>query len=169
VRFRSQTIDEVLEAWRRERPDLEFAPKEISLRLRNLARQLGSVDRASCDSAGLPTRYFGLLAALRRSGVPFDLTPTQLCRDLRMTSGGLTNLLDSAEREGWIERRNDPKDGRVVHVRPTARGRRLIERAVETQLEREAELLACLSKLEQATLARLLAKVIDSQDDGASS
>jgi DNA-binding MarR family transcriptional regulator len=169
VRFRSQTIDAVLQAWRRERPDLEFAPKEISLRLRNLARELESIGGTSCESAGLPTRYFGLLAALRRSGTPFDLTPTQLCLDLRMTSGGLTNLLDSAEREGWIERRNDPKDGRVVHVRPTARGRRLIERAVETQLEREAELLSCLSKRDQMTLARLLAKVIDSRDDEAAS
>jgi hypothetical protein len=40
---------------------------------------------------------------------------------------------------------------------------------VETQLEREAELLSCLSKRDQATLARLLAKVIDSRDDGATS
>ena len=63
-----------------------------------------------------------------------------------------------------IERRADPHDRRGTLVRLTRRGKRVIDRALQTHLENERRLLKGLSRDEQQAFERLLRKLIDGLD-----
>ena len=78
-----------------------------------------------------------MLSALRRSGEPFELTPTELARHRMITSGGMTAALDRLEAKGMIVRRPNPNDRRGSLVRLTEPGRELIDGSMVLHAEVE--------------------------------
>jgi DNA-binding MarR family transcriptional regulator len=152
--------DSLLDAWHRERPDLDVAPLSVLSRVTRLARHLDRERRAAFAEHGLEAYEFDVLSALRRSGAPYELTPGQLVRQTLVGSGTTTNRLDRLESRGLIDRRPDPEDGRVRRVRLTDRGRDRVDAAVADLLERERRLLGGLSEPERNTLAGLLRFVL---------
>jgi DNA-binding MarR family transcriptional regulator len=113
---------------------------------------------------------FDVLASLRRSGTPYQLTPTELFRTLMLSSGAMTNRLDRLEHAGLIVRLPDPSDRRGTLVGLTARGREIADVAVTAHVANEHRLLDTLSAEEQAQLAQLLRKLLvgleSSENDG---
>lgn len=152
--------DSLLEAWLRERPDMDVAPLSVLSRVTRLARHLDRERRAAFAGHGLEAYEFDVLSALRRSGAPYELTPGQLVRQTLVGSGTTTNRLDRLESRGLIDRRPDPEDGRVRRVRLTDRGRDHVDAAVADLLDRERRLLGGLSEPDRNTLAGLLRSVL---------
>ena len=105
---------------------------------------------------GLNGGEFDVLAALRRSGPPFRLTPTHLSDALMVTSGGMTKRLTTLAARGLVERAADDDDKRSNWVVLTREGRRLVERALEDHVANEARLLAPMPRAQRAELASLL-------------
>lgn len=163
----SQRHDEVAElvaAWRRERPDLDVTPLEVLSRITRLARQLDIARRAAFAKHGLETWGFDVLAALRRAGAPYQLTPGQLIHENLVTSGTVTNRLDRLESEGLLTRHPDPSDGRGTLVRITQQGITVVDAALADLLHREKELIKSLKFDEQSTLADLLSSILTGLD-----
>lgn len=52
-----------------------------------------------------------MLATLRRSGPPYQLTPTRLYEELVLTSGAVTHRVDALERAGLVQRVGGRPDG----------------------------------------------------------
>jgi DNA-binding MarR family transcriptional regulator len=152
--------DGLLEAWQRERPDLDVSPLAVLSRVTRLARHLDRERRAAFAGHGLETYEFDVLSALRRTGPPYELTPGQLVRQTLVGSGTTTNRLDRMGARGLIDRRPDPGDGRVRRVTLTDRGRDRVDAAVADLLDRERRLLGGLSGPDRDTLARLLRTVL---------
>ena len=73
---------------------------------------------------GLTGGDFVVLAALRRSGKPYQLTPTALTRSMMVSSGGTTKRLDRLEARGLIRRDPDPPTGAARSSRSPAPGLR---------------------------------------------
>jgi DNA-binding MarR family transcriptional regulator len=149
-------VDAIEEAWRRERPDVDGSSIGIITRIWRLARFL---DRARGDAlAGLGTDSSTLdaLATLRRAGRPYRLTAGEMQRLSLVTAGAITQRLDRLERAGLVRREGDERDGRVVHVVLTARGRRLVDRIFVELMRQEQALLSPLSQRERQTLVVLL-------------
>ncbi|MBF0127073.1 MAG: MarR family transcriptional regulator [Magnetococcales bacterium] len=71
---------------------------------------------------GLSPAEFDVLASLRRSSPPHEMTPSQLQHALLITSGGLTKILQQLESRGLIARSTASGDRRVkpVHLTETA-------------------------------------------------
>ena len=115
--------DGLLEAWQRERPDLDVTPLSVLPRVTRLARHLDRERRAAFAQHDLEAYEFDVLSALRRAGPPYELTPGQLVRETLVGSGTMTNRLDRLSARGLIERRADPEDGRGRRVRLTEQGR----------------------------------------------
>lgn len=105
---------------------------------------------------GLRPGWFDLLAALRRSGRPFEMKPTELMEATMLSSGGITKRLDRLVDAGLVERRADPDDRRSTLVRLTRKGRRTIDRALEDHIANEERLLQPLGPAERLRLDRLL-------------
>ena len=160
-------VDRLVDAWRRERPDLDVAPMHVLSRVTRLARHLDLARRAAFSEHGLERWEFDVLSALRRSGSPYELSPGRLLRETLVTSGTMTNRIDRLVSKGLVERLPDPSDRRGVLVRLTPAGRRRVDSALAGLLEQERRLLRELSSDERAALADLLRAVVAPFDTSA--
>src|SRR5438128_2344827 len=128
--------------WRKERPEIDPFPMAVLGRLAEAAHLIMR-DRVGPLFArfGLQPGEFDALATLRRSGAPFALTPTALYEAAMMSSGGMTSRIDRLEKAGLVERLTHPTDRRGTLVALTAKGRALIDEAVEAHVANEKEVL----------------------------
>jgi DNA-binding MarR family transcriptional regulator len=149
-------VDRIVEAWRRERPDLDVAVLALVARLFRTAHLADAVLGEQLAAHGLQPGWFDLLAALRRAGEPYALTPTQLMRTMMLSSGGMTKRLDRLAEAGLVERGPDPNDRRGTLVRLTGPGKTTIDALLPIHLANEQRLLASLSPAQQGTLDQLL-------------
>jgi len=155
-------VDVIIDAWHRERPDLDPSAKAVTgriIRLGSLFQQ--AYDDAFADLA-LPAGHYGVLVALRRAGAPYERTPTDLARSRMMTSGGMTAVLDRLERGGLVARRPNPDDRRGSLVGLTPEGLPLVEAAMGVHTEVEHRLVAGLDPDERDHLVTLLRKLLAS-------
>jgi len=160
-------VDRLVAAWARERPDLDVSPLTVLSRIGRIARQLDLARRASFAGHELEQWEFDVLAALRRAGHPYELSPSELLRQTLVTSGTMTNRVDRLVERGSVERGPDPRDRRGVLVRLTESGRARVDAGFEALLESERALLAGLSSRRRADLAALLRELTLRVDDTA--
>lgn len=149
-------VDQLLSNWQRERPDLDVSPLAVMSRLTRLARTLERERRAVFADHGLEGWGFDVLAALRRSGPPYELTPRDLLVQNLVTSGTMTNRIDRLEAAGLVSRRPQPEDRRSVLVHLSAAGRRRVDACMSALVGLEDELLRPLGRGEREELAGLL-------------
>ena len=153
-------VDRLVEAWQRERPDLDLAPMQVLSRVSRLSHHLDRARRASFAAHGVESWEFDVLAALRRAGTPYELSPGRLIKETLVTSGTMTNRVDRLVARGLVERLPDPHDRRGVLVRLTDEGRAKVDGALASLLDRERELLAGLDDSAQGRLASLLRRLV---------
>lgn len=153
---RRDEVDELVEAWARERSDLDLAPVAVFSRISRLARHLDLARRAAFTAHGIESWEFDVLAALRRAGAPYELSPGRLLRETLVTSGTMTNRVDRLAARGFVERSPDPDDRRGVIVRLTAEGKTAVDGAFEALLDAERTFLADLPAAERDQLGELL-------------
>lgn len=152
-------MEQIAQAWRRERPDLDPFPLLVIGRIARLENELDRRLRPPFAEEGLASGDFDLLAALRRAGEPWTLTPTALAQAMLVTQGAATKRVDRLARQGYVERVASTGDGRSVPVRLTDAGLAFVDRMIAVHLANEARLLSGLSAREQRQLAGLLAKL----------
>ncbi|RBY88750.1 MarR family winged helix-turn-helix transcriptional regulator [Blastococcus sp. TF02A-26] len=156
----ADSVDLILEQWARERPDLDCSPMGVIGRITQLQREVHLAQRATFARHDLDAPAFDVLAALRRAGPPYQLTPTALMRTALVTSGAITQRLDRLEERGLITRTRSESDGRGVVVTLTDAGREALDAALPDHLETERRLLAGLSAAELEQLAGLLRRFL---------
>jgi len=149
-------VDRILAAWQREAPGFDVAPLSVFSRVTRLARHLDLARKDAFASQGLEVWEFDVLAALRRSGEPYELSPGALIHETLSTSGTMTNRIDRLAARGMVERLPDPRDRRGVRVRLTGAGRAAVEGALADLVDYEHELLAGLSSEQIDAVAGLL-------------
>src|ERR1700753_2159410 len=128
--------DDLIAAWRQQRPDLDVAPLQVLSRVSRLARHLDIARRSAFAAHGLESWEFDVLSALRRSGPPFQATPGTLLRAHLVTSGTMTNRIDRLAAAGLVSREPDPRDRRGVLVTLSERGRDVVDAGVTHPLAR---------------------------------
>jgi DNA-binding MarR family transcriptional regulator len=149
-------VDDLVTAWRAQRPDLDVEPMQVLSRISRLARHLDIARRGAFAEHGLESWEFDVLSALRRQGPPFQLTPGALLRATLVTSGTMTNRIDRLAAANLVRREPDPRDKRGVLVTLTAAGRERVDAALDGLLRRERVLLAGLGAGERQDLADLM-------------
>jgi DNA-binding MarR family transcriptional regulator len=107
------------------------------------------------------------ITQLRLLGILRDREPAMLdlARHLKLEKSSVTGLIDRAERRGLVERAPSARDGRAIHVRLTAEGRRLAEQGTAEANERLSGLLDALGARDRARLAALATTIVRSQAD----
>lgn len=149
-------VDAIVAQWRREMPGLDHSPAEVIGRITRLALLLARELEPVFTEHRLTDGEFAVLAALRRAGAPYRLTPADLARSLMVTTGGMTKRLTALQQRGLINREPAIHDKRSLPVTLTAAGKDLIETVMPDHLANEERLLAGLDSTTKQDLARLL-------------
>jgi DNA-binding MarR family transcriptional regulator len=121
----------------------------VADRLHSAAIHLLRHVRRRDDEAGVTAPHLSALSVLVFAG---PRTLGELAAAEQVTPPSMTRIVRNLEADGLVEREPDPADGRVVRVRPTERGRRVLE---EGRRRRIAALAARLHSLDAADLATL--------------
>ncbi len=154
-------IDDLSTAWEREYPGLDTATFPPMVRLARLSVLVESFQRSVLSPFNLSSGDYGVLAALRRAGPPYQLTPSKLYSRLQRSSGGMTKILKRLEEQRLIDRAPDPEDGRGSLVSLTEAGLDLQEQIFHAFLTGTQDLLESLSETDlkdiDGGLQRLLA------------
>jgi DNA-binding MarR family transcriptional regulator len=153
-------VDHLMEQWFRERPDLDISPMGVIARMSRLSRFLERSIEDTFARHGINESQFGVLAALRRAGPPFILSPTALYNSLLISSGAMTNRLERLTAAELVKRIPDPSDGRSILVALTPKGRKLLDDALTAHNQNEHGLLSSLSSKEKRILADLLRRLL---------
>ena len=119
-----------------------------------IERQVRSRLRSQFDTT-LPR--FDLMAQLERHRE--GLKMNELSRLLMVTGGNVTAIVDQLEKEGLVERLDEPADRRAFRIRLTKSGERTFIEMARAHEEWVVELLAGLSRRDEDELLRLLARV----------
>lgn len=162
----SDPVARIVAQWRRERPDLDASPILVIGQMAHLTQLLDDRLRPPFADADLGNGDFDVLAALRRAGDPFSLSPGQLSSALLVTTGAITKRLDRLEARDLVRRQVNSTDarGRLVHL--TAAGVALTDQLIESHLANERALLEGLSEPDRRQLETLLARLARSLDTG---
>lgn len=158
-------VDQLADQWRRERPDLDLSILRVAARIVRLDRFIERAVAEHLEPLGLNDGEFNVLAALRRAGAPYELTPTDLYRSLLLSSGAMTNRLDRLEEAGLIRRTPDEKDRRRIQVALTDEGLARIDAAMTTHTRRLDELLGFLTEGQRQQLEDLLRTALAGIED----
>jgi DNA-binding MarR family transcriptional regulator len=124
---------------------------DLADRLHSVAIHLLRRLRREDDASGLPAPQLSALSVIVFGG-PITLGALAAAEQVRPPT--ITKLVAALEEGGLVEREVDAADRRMVRVRATARGTRLLQ---EGRKRRVASLTAALAKLpvkERAVLAR---------------
>ena len=154
-------IDDLSAAWEREYPDLDTSAFPPMVRLARLSVLIDSFQQAVLSPFELSSGDYGVLAALRRAGQPYQLSPSKLYSRLQRSSGGMTKILNRLGDQGLVERSPDPLDGRGSLVSLTEAGLDVQERVFSAFLTATQDLLAPLSEIDLKDTDRALRNLLD--------
>ncbi|MGW7679396.1 MarR family winged helix-turn-helix transcriptional regulator [Kribbella sp. NPDC054772] len=148
-------VDRLIASWGQELPEVLYPSSELTKRIMTLAGELNETTRRVLRELGLTTAEFDVIVSLRRGGAPYRQKPSDLSRNLLLSSGGTSNVTNGLVRRGLVVREPDPDDGRGTQIRLTPEGISLAEQAVKASSAAHHELWAGLPEetVEQAAKA----------------
>lgn len=153
-------VDAIVAAWCRESPELDVSPMQVLSRVSRLARHLDLARRDAFAAHDLEVWEFDVLAALRREGPPYELSPGELTRQTLSTSATMTNRIDRLEAKSLVKRQPNAADRRGVRVRLTGEGRTRVSAALSDLLAVERTLLTGLEPSARTELADSLRRLL---------
>jgi DNA-binding MarR family transcriptional regulator len=148
----------VLRQWQQLNPGLDTAPMALIGRLNRCSALLQQATDAPLTDAGLTRPEFDVLGTLRR--VDRDLTPSRLARETFSSGAAVTKRVRLLAERGLVERHQDARDRRVVHLSLTDEGRALIDRLLPEQLAYERSLLSGIDEQRQGELSEGLSELL---------
>ena len=156
----SDQIDQILDQWSEEKPELNTAALGVVIRVMTLFRRFSREAADALEPLGLELWEYDVLSALRRQGKPFALSASGLARETELSTGAMTNRIDGLEARSLVVREADAEDRRAVIVRLTPEGRKTIDAAIHHRLEAAQESLKELKAGQRRQLADLLRAVV---------
>jgi DNA-binding MarR family transcriptional regulator len=149
------TVDRISDEWAAVRPDLDSSPLAVVGRVSRLSRLIDRRLAENFARHGIEAWMYDVLATLRRSGEPYEMTAGELVARTMVTTGAMTNRVDRLVERGLVSRAT-AGDRRKVLVRLTPAGRALVDEVVPGHLATEREALSALTAGQQRDLVHLL-------------
>jgi MarR family 2-MHQ and catechol resistance regulon transcriptional repressor len=91
-------------------------------KLDNMLRRMGN---RIAGVLGATQQQWAVLDILNEAG-PGGIPLSELGKNLDVTKGNITGLIDRMERDGLAKRKDDPKDRRVIRASITAKGKKVL-------------------------------------------
>lgn len=162
---KNDAVDDIMDQWRRERPDLDPSPMGLIGRLVRCEMLIRRKLDQTFAQFGMSSWEFDVLATLRRAGHPYSMAPTALYSSLMVTSGTMTHRLQRLEKVGLVERIKHSEDLRSTLVQLTETGLNLINKAVEAHIANEQAILDLLPAESCKQLDQHLTKLLSVMEE----
>jgi len=91
-------------------------------KLDNMLRRMGN---RIAGVLGATQQQWAVLDILQEAG-PGGIPLSELGKQLDVTKGNITGLIDRMERDGLAKRKDDPRDRRVIRANITAKGKKVL-------------------------------------------
>lgn len=153
-------IDKLIKEWKEERPEIDASAMAVVGRILKLGKTLEKRAGKALQESGIHYTDLDVLATLRRTGKPYELTPKELMQSVLITSGAMTALLDRLTKLELIYRSPDAKDGRIKRAGLTKKGIKVIDKAIEVRFAEASKSIEVLKEDEKSQLASLLKKLL---------
>jgi DNA-binding MarR family transcriptional regulator len=101
--------------------------------------------------------------AFRRNGAK----TTELSSVFRITPAGVTHIIASLAAKNYVDRLDDAQDRRIVRIKATADGKRLVDKVVTRLVKKCGELSEHLGEADTKELIRLLGTTFEFLDEGS--
>ena len=152
-------IDSLVAEWRLERPGSAPEAMPVVGRIIRLGRLYEEQVARMLRPHGLSYSDFDVLATLRRSGAPYELSPTQLQKSVLLTSGAMTACLRRLESAGLVSRKAGQPDRRRLSAKLTAKGRDMVDALIDDRFQLAQASIADITPAQLAELERLLRRL----------
>jgi DNA-binding MarR family transcriptional regulator len=140
-------------------PDLDYEVEGIVDRISSLEKRLRRSFEETLAEHGLTRPEWQVLRSLHLHGIE-TCSPGDLCTELELSSGAMTNRLDRLERADLIRRKPDPSDRRGIKIELTEKGARAWVESTNAGAIKEAHVAGALTRAEQRQLNALLRKLM---------
>lgn len=157
--MKNDAVDDILEQWSDERPELDTASLGVVIRVMSLYKAFFGQAAAALVPLQLEVFEYDVMSALRRQGSPYALAASELAAETGMSSGAMTNRINRLEDRGIVARKQDKSDRRGVIVSLTPRGLSMTDDAIQLRLDAADNGLSGIGVSERRQLARLLKKL----------
>lgn len=161
---RIEFTEEVVDTWSRRRGGEPLATLGATQKLLWIGRTAEAALAQVARRIGFQSRGEYEVVALLLRTEPHLLTAVEAAQRLMMSSAGMSNRVNSLERQGLLVRLPDPKDRRAARLHLTADGRSLAEEAFAGNLSIYQRALDGLTQTEVKEFDRLLGQVLDRWD-----
>lgn len=161
-------IQDIIQTWTRERPDLDLSNYFLALFVMRLGRVVEDVYDHLCHKRfGISGADLRVLLALRRAGKPYARRPTDLFKALLVTSGAITKQVHRLSRLGFVRRLADPTHSAGVLIALTGKGLKATTAATNYLVQNSpiAPALVHLTAAERETIRRLLEQMLQDVED----
>lgn len=133
---RARTLPKtIVEDWRREVPGLSYRGLQLTLRIRALAFMMDRELARVAAAEGVQVDEALILSALRRTGAPYRLRPTDIYKLFDITSGAATARIARLVRKSLVERIGHMHDRRSSLVQLSPKGIKSIDRIMASMAE----------------------------------
>lgn len=133
-----------------------YGPPSLGQMLAKVSRLVGGRMRTKLEKIGLPHAQGMVLFHLwQQDGIAQNV----LAQALHIRPPTATSTLQRMQRDGWVERRRDDADQRIVRVHLTDKAKSLHKQARATFIELDQELTSVLTDHERDMFMEILLKV----------
>lgn len=162
-------VDEILDEWAAEKPELDVSAQGIVGRVLRLSRYFERSLADTFRTFNIRGGEFDVLATLRRCGGAAGLPASQLADRCMLSSAAMTNRLDGLQLAGLVQRVTDESDRRIVRIVLTEAGRNLIDGAFPAHAANQERMVDTLSAEERELLGGLLRRLLSPYEQAESS
>jgi DNA-binding MarR family transcriptional regulator len=162
--MKNDIVDQLLGQWVAEHPKKDLSALGVVVRIQMLAKMLQRQTTNALAEHHLKHWEYDVLSVLRRQGAPFELAASDIARAAMLTSGAMTTRIDGLESRGLVRRRRSKADGRSVSVRLTAKGKRLVDLAIDTRIDDANQALTKINVEDRNRLAIGLRRLLINLD-----
>jgi DNA-binding MarR family transcriptional regulator len=159
-------VDEILREWRRACPAVDPSPIAITGRVTRLALYTERDDDHHLVPYRLTRSGFEVLTALRDNPA-HRLSPTLLARGQRMSSAGITGLVDQLADMGLVARSPEPHDRRRVVLTLTRQGSEIVSRAAASWRDHKVRFVRAIGADSVRFLDEMLGQLLATFEPGS--
>ncbi|NQV50478.1 MAG: MarR family transcriptional regulator [Candidatus Marinimicrobia bacterium] len=126
------------------------------IKLNRANNSIGHVLRHNMDGHGITMTQFGVLEILEHLG---SLPLKTIGEKILLSSSNLVTVIDNLEKQGLVNRQNNPADRRSVMVCLTDKGKSTLKPIFQSHLEQLVECFSILNEDELKVLGELSKKL----------